>query len=488
MDNAPFGHSFDPFKTVPESLFGLIVGELGEYVRSGYARVPQDGGLEYSLVCVCLNVFAVRYAHPDAYVFVPRSQADFSGWPTSYRRVVRILDELSAAGYLEVVLGRWNPSGTGERTQIRSTPALREVLSRVGLTLQCIETSRERPLIVLKDSDKEVVDLPEDPESVQLIRRMEEDLSLINYEISCCFIGLHVGDIELHWLAEDMAGQEKPRYLDFSERRLRRVFNNSSLVENGRFVGGWWQSVPQRFRKHIHIAYPGGEHGYVAEVDYTSMHPAIAYALRNIAMDFDPYEIEAVANSSSEEQRKEIRKVSKQSLVTMLNASSPEIAELAIRDHFVKERDRYGTRTDEHYLPEGCPRIPEVMEQLEVLNPVIQEEFYQGKWGTWMNYESRIAEQAMLHMIRESAVVLPIHDSFLVHNTYRHELDRAMLDAFLFVMGKECLIDPDPVEVDDPPRPVLPERSWESEASVFFEMLEDWQTQGLPAQSIADRT
>ena len=33
--------------------------------------------------------------------------------------------------------------------------------------------------------------------------------------------------------------------IDVTQKRLRRIFNNGSFQQGGRFYGGWWQNIPK---------------------------------------------------------------------------------------------------------------------------------------------------------------------------------------------------------------------------------------------------
>ena len=60
------------------------------------------------------------------------------------------------------------------------------------------------------------------------------------------------------------------KYIPISsnERLVRRIFNNASWKDGGRFYGGWWQRVPSFFRSKIYLNNEG-----TIEDDYRSLHP-----------------------------------------------------------------------------------------------------------------------------------------------------------------------------------------------------------------------
>ena len=55
-----------------------------------------------------------------------------------------------------------------------------------------------------------------------------------------------------NWIVETEE-ENKIGYLDISSVQLRRIFSRNSLKKHGRFYGGWWQSLPSKYRRHIMI-------------------------------------------------------------------------------------------------------------------------------------------------------------------------------------------------------------------------------------------
>jgi hypothetical protein len=330
---------------------------------------------------------------------------------------------------------------------MRSTPRLLELFQEYEVKLHMVNQSAGKPLIQLKDENKDPMELPEDEESKRFIARLTANLKEINAAFARTFIGLHVTDRELSSIAEHMANREWPNFLDFSRKSIYRVFNNGTFAQGGRFFGAWWQNVPSEFRHFIHISHNGETHSPTTEIDYSSMHPALAYAQRGLALDSDPYEIPAVTECANERQRKEIRNAAKLALNVALNASSLRKARGAVVNELVKERDRLEIRTGEDYVPDGCPDVPELLSDLLSLNEPIAEFIATGAGRGFMRRESDIAERVMLRMFREEgAVVLPVHDSFLVHRDYERQLERAMLEEFEKETGQECVLKFDAID------------------------------------------
>ena len=412
----PFGHGFDFYKTSDFTEVGNLVGEVLQLVELPYERCRVDDGLIY-----------------DGY---------YSGKPVSARRMRRIIDALERFSLIESDTGHWRgPGRRGRESRMRSTPSLLELFQQYGVKLHMVDQSARKPLIQLKDENKEPMALPDDAESKRLIDRFTANLNEINTAFAQTFIGLHITNRELCSIAEHMSNREWPSYLDFSRKRVHRIFNNGSFDQGGRFFGAWWQNVPSEYRYFIHISHDGETHSPTREIDYSSMHPAIAYAQVGLALDSDPYEIPAVTECANEYQRQEIRNAAKLALNVALNASSISSARRAIVNELVKQRDRLEIRTGEVYVPDGCPEVPELLSDLLSLNEPIAEFIATGAGREFMRRESDIAERVMLRMLREKgAVVLPVHDSFLVHSDYERQLERTMLEEFEEETGQECAL------------------------------------------------
>ncbi|MBU26174.1 MAG: hypothetical protein CMD99_09130 [Gammaproteobacteria bacterium] len=92
-------------------------------------------------------------------------------------------------------------------------------------------------------------------------------------------IDLFINDYEVEELNDRMSDKAEVDpfqqfKLDLTQRYLKRVLNNSSLEQGGRFYGAWWQSIPSEYRPLISL---NGD--YVVELDYSTIHIHLLYAL-----------------------------------------------------------------------------------------------------------------------------------------------------------------------------------------------------------------
>jgi hypothetical protein len=123
-------------------------------------------------------------------------------------------------------------------------------------------------------------------------------------------------------LARRLSGDDDKPAVDFTRTRLRRIFNNNSFKEGGRFYGGWWEEIPREYREFITI---NGKQ--ITEIDYGEFHPRLLYAQEGFpyAIKRDPYTIPATGVD---------REITKRIFNILLNALTKEEATGAIRKEF----------------------------------------------------------------------------------------------------------------------------------------------------------
>lgn len=199
---------------------------------------------------------------------------------------------------------------------------------------------------------------------------------------------------------------------------VRRVFNNGTWDDGGRYYGGFWQTLPKEWRKRIRI---GGS--MVAEIDYSGLHIVLLYALAGIdywkEVERDPYQIDGY------EQSERMRNFLKQVLLVAIN--SKNLAE-AVR----------GVNWEMITDPE-CPHVWVRNENLKVRDVVeafaeqhspIAHHFFSGYGVRLQNIDSVIAEHVINKMTEREMRVLCVHDSFIVASHESENLDSFMQEAF----------------------------------------------------------
>jgi hypothetical protein len=205
--------------------------------------------------------------------------------------------------------------------------------------------------------------------------------------------------------------------IDFSRSRLKRIFNNESFEEGGRFYGGWWQSLSEDQRKHIKFNDTPS-----IEIDYSNLHIRMLYAKEGIEYAGDVYQIEGVPG--------ELRPVIKQILLRIVNADTQRKFMGSIMNDLEEP-------TKKHF-PAG---IVHLVNLLKAKHKPIAHHFHSGDGLKSQYRDSVLAEKIMLSFVERGQPILPVHDSFIVSAWEEHELKAAMLSAFAEEYGVEGKVD-----------------------------------------------
>ncbi len=259
-----------------------------------------------------------------------------------------------------------------------------------------------------------------------LVRKMRENLQKINALMERTEIALDIGKRELKKLNERLAGGKDSgtRAIDFTRKRLYRVFMDRRLDRGGRFYGPWYQGIPEEYRAKILI-----NGNPTLEIDYSGYHPRILYALKVLPFPEDPYSLEGYP------QTEEMRSFLKRMLLSIVNAKNEKDAIAAIRGQRYKDfkkAKRLGTEIKPLGIePLTDDRLREVMGKLMERHKPIEEFFYSemGSYLQWL--DSQIAEAIMLYFADNfDQPCLPIHDSFIVDFRLSSFLRDIMLNSF----------------------------------------------------------
>lgn len=206
--------------------------------------------------------------------------------------------------------------------------------------------------------------------------------------------------------------------------RLKAVFNDGRWDHGGRLyasatsVGFNYQCIPSDMRKEIKI---DGKDS--VEIDYSSMHPHMLYALRGkkligSAYDFLPYEDKPLA---------------KFALLVMLNAKSRKSAIGALSARFEDLRYATGLSPKKFALREAMFRnrdFEAVLDRASMRHKEIRANFYRGTGVALQNIESKIALEIVEHFTKKDIPVLPVHDSFVVEKAHVQELREVMAAVY----------------------------------------------------------
>lgn len=298
----------------------------------------------------------------------------------TWRNMVGAVDHLAGAGLIHHA--QQLPGFRGWQSAIMATPELVALCAEI-VKGEKLQLARPREVILLRDKAGKLIDYKD----TQAIDRMRARVARFN---------------------EAIAGANLSAEAQAITAPLVRIFNGS-MKDGGRFyaMGTSWQNIKREARQHIQI---NGEP--VAELDYKTLHPAILYAQAGATMPADCYGIDGWP-----------RPLVKVALLILLNADTKQKARLAIAHH--DEMGPLAERGSQHALQ----LADRLIDTLKVMHKPIAPAFHTGAALRLMNIDAEMAEAVMNAMLMKGIVVLPVHDSFLVQQSKRAELEEAMLDA-----------------------------------------------------------
>jgi hypothetical protein len=250
-----------------------------------------------------------------------------------------------------------------------------------------------------------------------------ENLRRINKYTAEHYIDLDIFDDQERDLRLRMRKQEDPakdNYLDFTKTRLKRIFNNASFEQGGRFYGAWWISVPGDYRSRITI-----DNDPTVELDYSGMHFAIMYA--GIGMDIpmsDPYALEGYGGH--------LRGDIKEAFNIIVNCASRKEAVGTI-DGRIRKEELSGELG-------GGDRLIQAFAET---HPLIKHKIASGEGIRGQFKESQIAENVLLKGLDLGLCILPVHDGFVTTAGDEIVLETLMNDAFSEVTGYTAKIKPE---------------------------------------------
>ena len=190
-----------------------------------------------------------------------------------------------------------------------------------------------------------------------------------------------------------------------SQRRLRRIFNNSDFAQGGRLYGGFWQAMSSDERQE-HILIEGD---CCVELDYGQMSLMILYGLIGAKPpEGDLYDLSAEGIPT--ESRPGIKKV----IQAIIN--SPELP----------RRLPKGSRK---HFPSRIS-LRDVLRAVERKHPVIYSQMTSGIGMQLFRKESDILVDVLITLRSKGIVALPIHDAVVVRDDNSDKAEAVMKKVF----------------------------------------------------------
>ena len=277
----------------------------------------------------------------------------------------------------------------GQQTILKAGPKLLSRIERFGITRADIGHAPEEEVLILRapkrlsNSTAKYQDYQDDKATLVLRQQMTDiNAWLDTADITCSL------------------PQVEP-----SQRRLRRIFNNSDFAQGGRLYGGFWQSMSSDERQeHILI-----ENDCCVELDYGQMSLAILYGLTGATPpEGDLYDLSVEGIPA--ECRPGIKKV----MQAIIN--SPELP----------RRLPKGSRK---HIPSRIS-FRDILGAVERRHPAIYPQMTSGIGMQLFRKESDILVDVLITLRSKGIVALPIHDAVVVRDDNSDKAKAVMKDIF----------------------------------------------------------
>ena len=329
-------------------------------------------------------------------------------------KIVHILRELDFIGFKGGYEG--SAQYAPRVSRIWATDKLIKLFKEAGFNYFDINYYEGREVVILRDTDKRDIEY-EDNNS---IKEMRELLHQYNELLRKTFIDIQELDTPRIKLKDDKLRKKrnKPTYVNIShhDKFTRRIFNNGSFDEGGRFYGGWWQRIDSSERRRIRLNNAPNK-----EMDYSALHVILAYAKVNEdywkLTDKDPYR----APVDGVENPEHVRDINKLFFLLSLNASN----EVSLYKAFRSELDY---KEYPYSFPDKV--LAKLLKDIKLLHPKIAHLICSGAGLELMNKDSQMVELIIKDFVKTNTPILTIHDSFIVPFGEEDRLLKLMKEAF----------------------------------------------------------
>jgi hypothetical protein len=333
------------------------------------------------------------------------------------KAIISVIDAMIERGFIEHKLGYYGRE-EGQKSRISRMRAADKLIDLIVkdhcFTEEMIDQVPDRESIILRTKDEITkVNTDIEYEDTNETNRMRVDLAAYNSLLRRTHIDIP------HFPKEGVLGKSKKRRIKInrSDKFVRRVFNNESWKEGGRFYNGWWQHVPQEWREKIRI-----NNEPTIELDYSGLHIALLYALEGedywVNVDTDPYQLGQGFEVSAR-----MRDLVKLVLLSLINASTQKKAIQAVQQKINKNADYY------KWMIEEGVKLTDIVERFMGQHEKIRCHFGTGIGTKMQNVDSMMAAHVINGFTALDIPVLCVHDSFIVTSDHENQLEALMSEA-----------------------------------------------------------
>ena len=377
------------------------------------------------LKVVLLDLYVAWIDDPTLTIGVAMSPKAYKAGKSRYnalnikRTTIDIVNELKELELINFIKGERFSQRFSYVSRINASDKLIKKFQDTAFLEFVIGHHEDRETIVLRDENKEEIEFEDNTNT----RRMRKQLIAYNKLLEKSFIDIQKYDVPKIFIKPKRRRlSDEPKYVNIShhDKFVRRVFNNNSFDEGGRFYGGWWQRIDGKIRKDIRI-----NNIATVEIDYSAIHVIMLYALMGIDywrnFSKDPYDINIRFVNDPEHSRKIIKLL----LLLGINANNETSLFQAFRNEHDYETMRYEFTNE---------KLSEILSNIKKEHHPIAHKICSGEGIKLMNYDSMIVEYILDKFIERDTPILTVHDSFIVPLGLENELYRLMQEAFERVM------------------------------------------------------
>jgi len=409
----------------------------------GHQRIKEQDEIKNHLKCILLEAYRTYKMFDSLFMSIPIGNKTITSYKKSrykphhysYRILNHVIDFLKDHHYFEFLndqKGRATGAPSHQRaTRVRAYNHLIQIIEGHGVNRYMISTYPEPPeIIVLRKTKRKSQSTGENQEyeDNDFTFCARGNLRHINDFIEKHYIDIELNDEQEAELIKRLFNKtvdEEIRYLDFNDLKLKRIFNNSSFEQGGRFYGGFWQKLPREYRYLITI-----NDKRTIQLDYSGMHFAMLYARVGAEMpDTDPYHLDLYAD--------ELRPFIKTAFNILINCSNSKQA-ISTIDNKIHIGELHSD------LISG----QELLNEFRQKHPLISQFIASGQGVYLQFWDSQIAERILIKGMENGVCILPIHDGFITYTGLEGQLHEWMREAFLEVMGSEINIKQEPIYLE----------------------------------------
>jgi hypothetical protein len=307
----------------------------------------------------------------------------------TYTHAMRAVAKVVDAGL--GIENRTLPGHRGWQSTITATPLLMSYWSDAAED-PVYDSNAETIILKSRDEEKRLLEYTDAP----LTRGLREEIGTINAMLRGTDIDVP-GAIKLAkdlLLFEELAWDEygrpfvKRHYVRLTDKAGRRIFAGD-FEHHGRFYCSA-QNIPSDARSTMTI---NGEP--CAELDYSAMHPSLAYNIAGVQMDGDPYDL------GDAFERRQV----KLGLLIVMNAGDPASAARALARH----GRQLGINHDK-----AKAIVNAILKRHDAIRAMLCND-----WGIkLMNLDARIMVQVMNALVARGIPCIGIHDSVVLPERY----------------------------------------------------------------------